>query len=75
MALEVPEKQGTQHPRQPSISLQACVFYIVSSISALFPGIAGSGVYFKIKNMIVEVGDTEKIPFRASSQGSAHQRL
>lgn len=72
--MEVPEKQGTQHPRQPSINLQAHVFYIVSSISALLPGIADSGVYFKIKNTMVEVGDTEKIPFRASSQGSAHQR-
>lgn len=49
VALEVPEKQGTQHPRQPSLNLQARVFYMVSSISALLPGIAGSSVYFKIK--------------------------
>lgn len=68
------QKSRGQHPRQPSINLQAHVFYIVSSISAVLPGIAGSGVYFKIKNTMVEVGDTEKTPFRASSQGSAHQR-
>lgn len=61
MVLEVPEKQGTQHPRQPSLNLQARVFYMVSSISALLPGIAGSIVYFKIKNMMAEVGDTEDI--------------
>lgn len=69
-----PRKAGDTAPQAAMYKSSGTCFLHSASISALLPGIAGSGVYLKIKNTIVEVDDTEKIPFRASSQGSAHQR-
>lgn len=49
-------------------------FYIFSSISVLWPGIASLHVYSEIKNMMLYIYDTEKITSRASGQYSAHQK-